>query len=101
MSWGLMLHTWLNQNHFPVLVVQYETLVRDTRKQLERILQFLEIPVSNKTLQCTLENDTGKFKRTRHLNFDPFSQENKEAVNRLLIQAAPLLARHGIEYSTR
>lgn len=101
MTWALLLHTWLSQKEIPVHIVLYENLLSDLRSELVRMLDFLDFQVSNETLDCVIENSTGKFKRTQHLNFDPFTSENKAAVNRFIRQADPLLARHGIKYKQR
>ena len=101
MSWSLMIHTWLAQNQVPVHVLQYERLSTDLRGELVKTLKFLDYHVSNETIDCVLENSMGQFKRTHHLNFDPFTNENREAMNRYLRLASPLLAKHGIKYNTR
>lgn len=100
-SWSFALHTWLSQSQIPVHVVQYEKLVSDVRRELEKMLVFLGYHVSNTTMDCVTANSSGKFKRTDHLNFNPFSTENRALVNRIIRQAAPLLAQHGIKYNTR
>lgn len=101
MAWGLLLHSWLTQREFPVLLVSYEALLSNTSTELARMLEFLEVKVDQTALQCALENGTGHFKRTRHLNFDPFSQENVESINRVIAQATPLLAQYGVAYPPR
>ena len=100
-AWGYMLHTWLAHNHLPVHVVQYERLMTHTREELSEVLQFLESPADNSTLNCALESSESVFKRKKHLNFDPYSKENKELINRVLTQAAPFLAQYGIHYDKR
>ena len=100
-TWSFLLHTWLSQTEIPVHVVQYEELVRNTREELVKILDFLEVKVSEDEIDCAVENSEGPFKRTSHLNFDPFSKANKETVNRCISQATPLLAVHGIKYDKR
>ena len=53
------------------LVVFYDQLLRKTELELRRILNFLELPISNSTLQCALENKEGVYKREpRKLYFD-------------------------------
>ena len=79
-------------------MVQYERLVENTYKELVKILEFLEVEVSKDNIDCAVKNGEGPFKRTSHLNFDPFSKNGKEAVNRCIAQATPLLAKYGIKY---
>lgn len=101
MSWGFLLHTWLAHTHLPVHVVLYERLVSNTREELNKVLQFLDSPTDNVTMNCALDNSGREFKRKKHLNFDPYSKENKELVNRALSLATPLLAQYGIHYDKR
>ena len=100
-AWAYLLHTWLSQTDTKIHVVQYERLVRDVRQELVKILAFLEVEVKDEDINCAVENGGGAFKRSKHLNFDPYSRENKEAVNRCITQAAPLLAKYGITYEHR
>ena len=80
-------------------IVQYEDLVDNTRQELKKVLQFLKYPVSEKILDCVMEASDGYFKRSRHLNFDPYSQENVATVLRIIRQATPLLKKYGITYT--
>ena len=103
MAWALLLHTWLSQNSTstPLHIVQYENLLADLRGELVKILEFLDYEVPKQILDCAVKNSAGRFKRSHHLNFDPYTQENKAAVNRYIRQASTLLERHGIRYNTR
>lgn len=85
----------------PVLVVQYEALVKQTEKELTQILKFLNFPAKSDVVKCAVENGKGKFKRLEHLDFNPFSAENYEAVNRYIIQATPILEEYGIKYDIK
>ena len=98
-SWAYLLHTWLSHTHHPTHVIQYEALVSNTKQELDKVLTFLEVAVDNQTLDCAIDN--GNFKRTNHLNFDPFSRENKDVVNHVLKQVTPILSRYGITYKRR
>lgn len=80
-------------------IVQYENLVADTRRELKKVLKFLKHPVSEKVLDCVLEASDGYFKRTKHLNFDPYSQENVATVLRIMKQATPVLEKYNITYT--
>lgn len=100
-TWAFLLHTWLAQRELPVLVVQYEALIDHTEQELMRILKFLNFSSSNSSIECAVKNGDGMFKRTKHLDFNPYSAENREALNRYIKQAAPLLAQHGIIYELK
>lgn len=99
--WAFLLHTWLSQEDTPVHVVQYEKLKSDTERELKRILAFLNISVTVERMECVMSNAQGMFKREGHLNFDPYSKTNIEALNRHMSQALPLLAKYNITYELR
>ena len=97
--WSYQIKTWLDQTKVPVHIVQYENLVANTKQELKKVLQFLTHPVSEKILDCVMEASQGYFKRNRHLNFDPYSQENVATVLSIIRQATPLLEKYGISYT--
>lgn len=99
-SWGLMLQTWLSQSDTLTLVVKYEQLLTNLTSEMSRILDFIEHPISEERLECVSQRE-GHYKRHKHLNFDPFSSENKEAVNRIIQQSRAVAEKHGIHYDTR
>lgn len=99
--WSFLLHTWLSQNDTPVHVVQYEKLISHTEIELEKILDFVNMPTSKEKMECVMKNSQGRFKRSSHLNFSPYSKENREALNRHMSQALALLAKHNIMYKPR
>ena len=81
--------------------MQYEKLVSNTREELTKILDFLNIAVSEERLDCVMNNNEGLFKRDNHLNFNPFSKENNEVMNRHMTKALPLLEKFNITYRLR
>lgn len=81
------------------MIVQYEKLVTDLRGEMLRMLNFLGQQVSNESLDCAIENANGSLRRTRHLNVDPFSKDNKVVMDRVLEEARPILQRYNISYS--
>ena len=99
-SWGLMLQVWLTQTDTPVHIVQYEQLLANLTEEMSRILDFIGQPAPPNRLLCVSQQE-GYFKRDKHLNFDPYSTENKEAVNRIIRQVRTLAEKHGIHYNTR
>lgn len=98
-AWLAMLRTWLEQDHVPVMIIEYEKLMTDLRSEVLRMLKFLGREVPNESLDCAIDNANGSLKRTRHLNMDPFSKDNKAAMDRVLDEARPLLQKHNISYS--
>lgn len=100
-TWAFLLHTWLAKKQMPVLVVQYEVLIEHTEHELARIVRFSNLEATSSSLKCAVENGNGAFKRTKHLDFNPYSVENREAMNRYISQAAPILAQYGIQYNQK
>lgn len=82
-------------------MVQYEALIDHTELELTRILHFLNFSSASSSIKCAVKNGDGMFKRTKHLTFNPYSAENREALNRYIKQAAPILAEHGIVYDLK
>ena len=67
-------------------------------EELSKILTFLNFDVSSERIQCAITNSVGVFKRSHHLNFSPYSKENRDALKRHMNQALPLLAKYNISY---
>ena len=55
--------------------------------------------MSSDIVDCVLKASDGYFKRSKHLNFDPYSPENIATVSRIVRQADPVLSKYGIRYS--
>lgn len=79
--------------------MQYENLVTNTRQELEKVLEFLKYSVPGEIMDCVMKASDGYFKRSKHLNFDPYSPENIRTVSRIVSQADPVLKKYGIHYS--
>ena len=101
MSWLVFLNTWLKESSIPRVVIQYEKLKVNTTREIIRALEFLGHHVEDETLRCVERNGEGLFKRQEHLNFDPFSLENKRSLNRIIEQSRDILKHYDIQYNTR
>ena len=101
MSWLVFLNTWIKESNIPHVVIQYEKLKENVMQELTRALEFLGHHVEKERLDCVERNGEGLFKRQAHLNFDPFSSENKKSVNRIIEQSRDILKRYNIHYKTR
>ncbi|GCC23651.1 hypothetical protein chiPu_0002049 [Chiloscyllium punctatum] len=66
-----------------VLVVHYEDLKKNLLPQLKRMVEFLNISVSDDRLLCVETQKDGNFKRSglRQKDFDPFTLEMKSVIN--------------------
>ncbi|XP_019622376.1 PREDICTED: WSC domain-containing protein 2-like [Branchiostoma belcheri] len=75
-----------------LLIVYYEDLQRDVVGQIRRVLEFLNLPVSQERMYCLEANKDGKFKRHKHIDFDPYTPEMRASIN-LYIQTVALSLR--------
>ena len=88
---------WLD-GHIPVIVVKYEDLLRDTRTQLRRMLNFLEFPYTEERLDCVINHQVQTFHRKHAHNFDPFSPALHRKISEVMHQAEPLLNKFNVSY---
>ena len=58
----------------PLLVVSYEALLEDTLSEVERIMQFLRlpVPVERKDLEEWVKNDFSIFQRRTHMQLEQY-----------------------------
>ena len=60
MGWVVLLHTWLSKaSNIETLVVQYERIQTNFTHELKRMLEFLDMPVSEERLKC-VEAEQGR-----------------------------------------
>jgi hypothetical protein len=72
---------WVQKFKKPLLVVKYDSLVENLEVALRRILDFLEHPINENLLYCTLVRREGVYKRIKRINeFDPYTFEMKRAI---------------------
>ena len=62
---------WLIVHKGPLLVVRYENLLLDLKRELGKMINFLEFPHSEETLECVTRNAEGNFHRKSN-SFNPF-----------------------------
>lgn len=67
---------WAKQFPGAVKIVYYVDLVADVEGTLRDILEFLQYPVDEDLMACTLKRKMGVHKRKkRRMAFDPFTKE--------------------------
>ena len=88
---------WLD-GHIPVVVVRYEDLLKDTRTQLRRMLDFLEFPYTEERLDCVINHQVQTFHRKHSHNFDPFSPALHRKFLQVMKQVEPLLNKYDVSY---
>ncbi|KAI5635716.1 hypothetical protein NE865_11622 [Phthorimaea operculella] len=98
-GWESLNGMWLRRFRGPVLVVFYETLVRDTQRILATVLGFLRYNYTEMDLTCALANREGIYRRRKkHKDFDPFTPDMYRALNtvknRLLVLVNEYRSKH-------
>lgn len=69
-GWFRHLRDWLENNRgFPVLYVRYEDLVVDKRHEIERIIAFLGLDVSDEAIERALEYSSLEFMKKHETKF--------------------------------
>lgn len=78
-DWQALNIAWLRNFTGPLHVVRYEALQDTLDYTLRATLHFLELPVDEEALQCTVARPEGAHKRHPNANtFDPFIHIMKE-----------------------
>ena len=66
----------------PLLIVRYENIKKTMNFELRKILNFLNIHVSNQVLKC-VENNTGEIWHRKPSVFNPYSTVNNKVLLKL------------------
>ncbi|XP_064101521.1 WSCD family member AGAP003962-like [Macrobrachium rosenbergii] len=67
----------------PLHLVFYEDLIDNLPEEMRRILEFLDLEVSESNFDCMIRHQDGIYKRRkRPLNFDPFTPKLRALVDR-------------------
>ncbi|NXH46823.1 WSCD1 protein, partial [Dicaeum eximium] len=84
--WASHVLEWLKYGK-RLLVVHYEELQQSLIPTLKEMVQFLNVTVTEDRLLCVENNRDGSFKRSgaKQKNFEPFTQEMKDLINRYIL----------------
>lgn len=97
--WKAMVKNWVLLNeHQPVLVVKYESLLKDPLAELQRMVDFLNID-SIRTLQRSDIEDFSAFRRNhtqRYKNFHPFTLKQRQYVLSCVNGVLKNVEKHGL-----
>ncbi|XP_076336830.1 WSCD family member GA21586-like [Tachypleus tridentatus] len=97
--WKELTLDWLKFNG-PLHIVRYEELVEHVKDNLLKLIEFLNVTVSNATLSCVLENKEGFFKRKERMQkLEIFDTSLKRMIdkNEDIVEKAIWLYRHGLQ----
>ena len=90
---------WLKDATVPLIVIRYEDLVKDTKTQIQRMLDFLEYPYTKQRLDCVVSHQIETFHRKHDHEFDPFATRQRLNLLGIMKAVEPLLNKYGASYS--
>ena len=96
-AWKNEVKLWLTSKEFPILIVGYENLRKNTYAELKRMLDFLKHPYSENDILCAIKGSSEVFHR-KHTRKDlhPYSPAlQKFVLNQIKLIDAALL-KHNI-----
>ena len=87
LKWQQTIFAWVvnNMDH-PVIVIRYEDMKANTSRELQRMLDFLQVPYTEAQFQRVVNNGYEKFKR-RHSprdDYDHYTSEQRAFVNSVI-----------------
>ncbi|NXU33499.1 WSCD1 protein, partial [Drymodes brunneopygia] len=84
--WASHVLEWLKYGK-RLLIVHYEELKQSLIPKLKEMVEFLNVTVTEDRLLCVENNRDGNFKRSgaKQKNFEPFTQEMKDLINRYIL----------------
>ena len=78
---------FINNSHYPLLVVKYESLRNDTYTQVQRMLEFLNTEYNTEKVKEAITNFSNSMFHRRHTSaekFQHFTDQQKLYVNDLV-----------------
>jgi len=101
-EWQNHIKQWLGSNDRPTMVIQYENLFTNLVGELKRILEFLEFPYTDDTIQCVLSSQSSRnsFYRNHDKGFDPYTASQKENILHHIENVNKILQSHKLALPT-
>uniref|UniRef100_A0A8C8RXA8 WSC domain containing 1 n=1 Tax=Pelusios castaneus TaxID=367368 RepID=A0A8C8RXA8_9SAUR len=95
--WASHVLDWLKYGKH-LLVIHYEDLKQKLIPKLKEMVEFLNMTVTEDRLLCVENNRDGNFKRSgaRQKDFEPFTQEMKDLINRYILTVDEALKRRNL-----
>ena len=97
-KWKKIVSSWANTKQYPVLVIGYENLVKNTYAELKKMLDFIGYPYSEDDILCTVKKSGEAFHRSHtKKQYNPFSPALQDFVlNHVIKDVDALLLKHNI-----
>ena len=101
MSWRKHVEKWLNPDHYNnsfLLVVKFEDLSVNLRKELIRIMKHLEYPYTENDLDCTINSNTQSFHRSYSKSFEHYTVNQTDIIYEQIRLVKDYLRKFNISY---
>ena len=96
-NWRSHVKKWLKFKGYPVLVVGYENLMKDTYTELKKMLDFIGYPYSESDILCAVQSTSETFHRNHTKeDFHPYSPEQQEFILKKIKGVNAGLLKHNI-----
>ena len=99
MEWQETVLAWtVNNGGHPVIVVKYEDMKTNISRELQRMLDFLQVSYTEMQLQSVVSKGYNTFKRNHSLDddFEHFTPAQRLFVNLLVRTTKTKLEEHGL-----
>ena len=102
-EWSTRLRLWvIDQDTYPIHILRYEDLKRDTVVEVENTLNFLNVSFNVDTLKRRLREDYSEFQRPHSRDdFEHFSPEQKQFLRSVLLDVNEAAERAGKSHLLR
>ncbi|XP_065907634.1 WSCD family member CG9164-like [Dysidea avara] len=98
-EWLRHITTCLQSAEVPILVVKFENLKSNLFVEVKRMLDFLEVPYTDRDIECTINSNVESFHRQHHdKTFDPYSPQQKQSILDIIREANVILNQFDVNY---
>ena len=95
--WERTVLAWVLNNHrHPVLVIKYEDLKNNTEEEIEKMLDFLQVPYSRSRLREVVTRGYEAYKRPHRDEFDHYTVEQRATIRAAIVRVANSLKEHKV-----
>ena len=94
-----MVQFWLNKGNISsALVIKYEDMVINFTTQLRKMLDFLQVPYSDKDIDCVASSQLENFHRKKGTSFEHYIPADRQLVLDSLMSVEDLLNKYNVSY---
>ena len=94
-----LVHYWLEQaNVSSILVIKYEDMLTDLATEVRKMLDFLQVPYTDKDIECVVNNKLESYHRKKGEPFDHYIPADRQFVLDKLMSVETLLNKYNISY---